>query len=81
MEVEVEDIAGSALKGLLVIIRFILVELFLDSLAYYVGRFSWQLVTLGKYPKEPETKKDREKITLTGVIVIIVTAIVISLVI
>lgn len=74
-----EEIAEGAVKGLLRFIRFLLTELFSETLTYWLGRIFLKAVTLGRYPPTPETAKDRDRIITTGVIVIILTVVAISI--
>ena len=74
-----EEAAEGLVKGILRFIRFILIELFCETLAYCIGRMSLKVVTFGKYPPIPETKKDRDRVIITGVLVTILTILVITI--
>ncbi len=73
-----EELTEGTFKGILRLIRFILIDFFCELVAYWVGRITLYLMTLGKYPKEPESQKETEWITVFGVFVIFLLVVAIS---
>lgn len=74
-----EEAAEGLIKGILRFIRFLLIELFCETLAYWVGRIFLKAATLGEYPPTPETKKDKDRTIVTGVLVTILTILIITI--
>lgn len=74
-----EELAEGAVKPILRLIRFILIEAFCEFLVYWVGRLSLLTITLGKYPRGRLAEEHEGRIILTGFVVIILSVVLISL--
>ena len=78
-EVSVEELAEGAIKTILRFIRFILIEAICEFLIYWVGRIFLLAVTLGNYPRGMQAEEHEGRIIFTGIVVIILSIVLISL--
>ena len=78
-EVSVEELAEGAIKPILRLIRFILIEAICEFLIYWVGRLFLLVMTLGNYPRGKQVEEHEGRIICTGFIVIILSVILISM--
>ncbi|ACA85577.1 hypothetical protein Swoo_1285 [Shewanella woodyi ATCC 51908] len=78
-EVSVEELAEGAIKTILRLIRFILIEAICEFLIYWVGRIFLLVVTLGNYPRGKQAEEHEGRIICTGIVVIILSIVLISI--
>ncbi|MGB1261369.1 MAG: hypothetical protein ACPG52_00545 [Cognaticolwellia sp.] len=74
-----EELAEGAIKTILRFIRFILIEAICEFLIYWVGRLFLLAVTLGRYPSGKQVEEHEGRIICTGIVVIILCIVLISL--
>lgn len=74
-----EELAEGAIKTILRFIRFILIEAICEFLIYWVGRIFLLAVTLGNYPRGKQAEEHEGRIICTGIAVIILSIILISI--
>ena len=75
-----EELAEGAIKTILRIIRFVLVEAICEFVIYWVGRIFLLIITLGNYPRGRQVEAHEGRIICTGFAVIILSIILISMV-
>ena len=78
-EVSVEELAEGAVKTILRLIRFILIETICEFVIYWVGRIFLLTITLGNYPRGKQTEEHEGRIICTGIAVIILSIVLISI--
>ena len=61
-----EEFITGLLRLLLMLARFIIGLWFVETLCFYVGRFTITVITFGKYPKKTIDDDSRLKINLLG---------------
>lgn len=75
-----EELAEGGIKGLLRLIRLILIEGVCEILLYWIGRVFLLLVTFGRYPRGDKVDEHEGRIILIGFVVSVITIIIISLI-
>ena len=74
-----EELAEGAIKPIFRLIRFIFIEAICEFLIYWVGRIFLLVVTLGKYPRGRQVEEHEGRIICTGIVVIILSIVLISM--
>ena len=66
-----EEIAEGLFRGILSILRWVVVELILHIVLFNLGRLVLLVATLGRYPRGELSEKEIGKISWLGVFVIV----------
>lgn len=65
-----EELAEGFLRTLFKILRWVLIEAFIEFICFYVGKYSLLLITLGSYPRKQDESAHETRIAIFGLLVL-----------
>mgnify|MGYP000861019224 CR=1 FL=1 len=65
-----EILVEGPFQALLHVLRWLVIQVFCETLCYVVGRFSLYVITMGRYPLHTQTKRHLVPIGLLGFFVL-----------
>ncbi len=67
-----EDFLEDAFRGISSIVRWVLINFFVEIIIHWTGRISLLIITFGNYPRSYKVEEDETFITILGFAVFIV---------
>ena len=70
-----DDLAGGLLQGIGRFIVYLVVDILLEIVFYFIGKYSLRILTVGKYPPKYEEKHCEGCVQAFGIVVFIAIAV------
>jgi hypothetical protein len=67
-----EDLLEDAFRGISSVVRWVLINFFVEIIIHWTGRISLLIITFGNYPRSQKVEEDETFITIFGFAVFIV---------